>query len=102
MQSRKKIGKTEFSTRPLGYVSDAARSADLIEVTFHGKDQTTLVSTPRARRMAHAEQIVDGLLALAERGADPNEYRDFIEAVGLTEQGDSADGAATQGVSTMA
>lgn len=96
----RKIGKTEFSTRPLGYVSDAARTAEVIEITFHGKDQTTLISTPRARRMAHAEKIVDGLLQLAERGADPNEYRDFVQAA--YEPDGTSYGAAAQEVSTMA
>lgn len=98
----RKIGKSTFARRPLGYASDAARTAERIEVTFHGKDQTTLISTPRARRMAHAEQIVDGLLALQARGAAPDEYRDYVEAAGLAELGGSVDDTAAREVSTMA
>lgn len=62
-------------------LAEAAESHEPIQITKYNRAYVGLVGAPRLEQMQSAEDIVQGLLRLAQRDADCSEYQSYAEAL---------------------
>lgn len=74
-----KIG--EFTRYSSAVLADAVATGQPKHITNRSADYATVVATARFNQMAAAEDIVQGLLRLARRGAECSEYQAYAEAL---------------------
>lgn len=76
-----RLGLKAFDDNPGGHIKRAIANDEPIEITFRNNDYATVNPATRQQRLEQSDDIVQGLLRLAYRGAHYSEYQAYAEAL---------------------